>query len=39
MEKDEIEERNWGAEVYRAPDLSEDETLLFSECGRIVNIQ
>jgi len=27
---------NWGAEEWRAPDLAEGDTLLYSECGRIV---
>lgn len=30
------EERNWGAEPWRAPDLDKDDVLLFSECGRII---
>lgn len=29
-------ERNWGAEEWRAPDVNEGETILFSECGRIL---
>ena len=32
----ETEERNWGAEAWRAPDLAEGDTLLYSECGRII---
>lgn len=31
-----IEEKNWGAEEWRAPQLEEGDTLLFSECGRVV---
>jgi hypothetical protein len=30
------DERNWGAEPWRAPDLAEGDTLLYSECGRII---
>jgi hypothetical protein len=30
------EERNYGAEPWRAPDLAEGDTLLYSECGRII---
>lgn len=32
----ETEERNYGAEPWRAPTLKEDDALLFSECGRVV---
>jgi hypothetical protein len=30
-------EGNWGAEVWRAPDMEEGDTLLFDECGRVLN--
>jgi hypothetical protein len=30
------EEKNWGAEEWRAPKLARDDVLLYSECGRIV---
>ena|SRR5687768_8755352 len=30
-------ERNWGAEEWRAPELSDGDILIFSECGRIIN--
>jgi hypothetical protein len=30
-------ELNWGAEPERAPDVAEGETILFSECGRVLN--
>jgi hypothetical protein len=30
------EGRNWGAEDWRAPKLEDDDTLLYSECGRVV---
>jgi len=29
--------KNWGAEECRAPKLADGDTLLFSECGRILN--
>lgn len=32
----ENEETNWGAEAWRAPTLAEGDTLLYSECGRII---
>ena len=30
------QERNWGAEEWRAPDIEEGDEILFSECGRVV---
>lgn len=30
-------EKNWGAEEWRAPDILPTDTLLFSECGRILD--
>ena len=30
-------EKNWGAEPFRAPDLSEGDTLIYSECGRVLD--
>ncbi len=29
------EEKNWGAEPWRAPTLAEGDVLLYSECGRV----
>lgn len=29
-------ERNWGAEAFRQPDLAEGDELLYHECGRII---
>jgi hypothetical protein len=34
---DNTEERNWGAEPWRAPTLDEGDTLIYSECGRVLD--
>ena len=39
MEPTENFERNWGAEEWRAPTLAQGDTLLYSECGRIVKAE
>lgn len=31
------EERNWGAEPWRAPSLEEGDSLIFDECGRVLD--
>lgn len=31
------EERNWGAEPWRAPAIGKDDALIFSECGRVLD--
>lgn len=30
------EERNWGAEAWRQPTLAPGDTMVFSECGRVI---
>lgn len=30
-------ERNWGAEAWRAPDLLDGDTLIYDECGRVMD--
>lgn len=36
VEVNEMPERNWGAEEWRAPEIGEGEAIVYSECGRIV---
>lgn len=31
------DERNWGAEEWRQPTIQDDDTVIFSECGRITH--
>lgn len=31
------DEKNWGAEPWRAPEVSKGDELIFSECGRILD--
>ena len=31
------QEQNWGAEAFRAPDIEETDTIIFSECGRVLD--